>query len=92
MRILFVENHQVFAETVIGEFLAAHDVSVVPTVSAAEVMVNAVRRVQSRRGERCDYAGGGRCDLSQDGFREHLTSARGPALERSWACLARRCG
>ena len=33
MRILFVENHAVFARTVISKFLAAHEVTVVPSLS-----------------------------------------------------------
>lgn len=36
MRILFVESHDVFAATVVGEFLADHHVTVVPSVGAAE--------------------------------------------------------
>jgi CheY-like chemotaxis protein len=35
MRILFVENHELFARTVIEQFLALHDVVVAPTVAAA---------------------------------------------------------
>ena len=35
MKILFVENHQVFATTVIRQFLSAHTVTVVPTLTAA---------------------------------------------------------
>jgi DNA-binding response OmpR family regulator len=41
MRILFVENHQLFAETVVAQFLADHVVVIVPSVSAA---IEAVRR------------------------------------------------
>jgi DNA-binding response OmpR family regulator len=33
VKILFVENHAVFAKTVISEFLAAHEVTVVPSLS-----------------------------------------------------------
>lgn len=33
--ILFVENHAVFAETVVEAFLSAHAVSVVPSIAAA---------------------------------------------------------
>jgi DNA-binding response OmpR family regulator len=36
MKILFVENHDVFAATVVGNFLADHDVTVVPSVGAAK--------------------------------------------------------
>jgi DNA-binding response OmpR family regulator len=35
MKVLFVENHDVFAQTVVGKFLADHDVTVVPSVGAA---------------------------------------------------------
>lgn len=35
MRILFVENHQVFADTVIAAFLSDDEVTVVPTLRAA---------------------------------------------------------
>lgn len=35
MRILFVENHAQFAQTVVPAFLAAHDVQVVPSLAAA---------------------------------------------------------
>ena len=35
MRILFVENHTIFAETVISEFLASHEVTVAPSLAAA---------------------------------------------------------
>jgi DNA-binding response OmpR family regulator len=35
VKLLFVENHQVFAETVIDQFLAGHEVVLVPTVAAA---------------------------------------------------------
>lgn len=41
MRILFVENHDVFAATVVGEFLAEHDVVIVPTVDAAQAELEA---------------------------------------------------
>ena len=34
MRILFLENHAIFAQTVIQEFLSAHSVVVVPSVDA----------------------------------------------------------
>ena len=33
VKVLFVENHQVFAETVIGQFLTDHEVVVVTTVA-----------------------------------------------------------
>ena len=36
MRLLYVENHRAFAETVIGEFLAAHSVVVVPMLARAK--------------------------------------------------------
>ena|ERR1051325_5467737 len=36
MRILYVENHAVFAQNVIREFLSGHIVVVVPTIAAAE--------------------------------------------------------
>src|SRR3954466_10787104 len=35
MRILFVENHAIFAQTVIRQFLSHHVVTVVPTLAAA---------------------------------------------------------
>jgi DNA-binding NarL/FixJ family response regulator len=35
MRILMVENHAVFARTVIEQFLASHEVRVVTTIAAA---------------------------------------------------------
>ena len=38
MKILFVENHQLFAKTVVEEFLAAHEVVVVPTVALANAI------------------------------------------------------
>jgi CheY-like chemotaxis protein len=43
MRILFVENHEVFAATVIEEFLAGDDVTLVSSVAAAEAEVSAGR-------------------------------------------------
>lgn len=36
MEILFVENHDVFAATVVGKFLADHEVTVVQSVGAAK--------------------------------------------------------
>lgn len=36
MRILYVENHAVFAQNVIREFLSTHTVVVAPTIAAAE--------------------------------------------------------
>jgi DNA-binding response OmpR family regulator len=36
MRILYVENHPVFADTVTRQFLAKHKVVVVPSIAAAE--------------------------------------------------------
>ena len=35
MRILYVENHAVFAANVIRQFLSQHSVIVVPSISAA---------------------------------------------------------
>ena len=35
MNILFLENHPVFAQTVTQQFLAAHQVTVVPSLAAA---------------------------------------------------------
>jgi DNA-binding response OmpR family regulator len=35
MKILYVENHHVFAETVISEFLSEHEVTVVPSLAGA---------------------------------------------------------
>jgi DNA-binding NarL/FixJ family response regulator len=35
LKILFVENHSVFARTVVAQFLAKHDVSVVPSLFEA---------------------------------------------------------
>src|SRR5262245_34583199 len=35
MKILFVENHSVFAQQVVGCFLSAHDVAVVPSLADA---------------------------------------------------------
>jgi DNA-binding response OmpR family regulator len=35
LAILFVENHSVFAETVVEAFLSSHAVSVVPSIAAA---------------------------------------------------------
>ena len=35
MKILFVENHALFAATVVEQFLCSHEVTVVPTVTAA---------------------------------------------------------
>ena len=36
VKVLFVENHQVFAETVIEQFLTDHEVVLVPTVAEAK--------------------------------------------------------
>jgi len=36
VRILFVDNHDVFARTVTDAFLAAHQVEIVPTVDRAK--------------------------------------------------------
>jgi DNA-binding NarL/FixJ family response regulator len=38
LRILFVENHQLFAKTVIEQFLSAHEVVVVASVGAANAI------------------------------------------------------
>jgi DNA-binding response OmpR family regulator len=43
VNILFVENHAVFAETVIASFLAEHTVEIVPSVAAALAVVTAGR-------------------------------------------------
>jgi len=40
MKILFVENHEVFASTVIAQFLSEHDVIVVPTIAQAMSMLS----------------------------------------------------
>ena len=40
MRILLVENHQLFAETVRREFLASHDVAVAPSLDLARVLLS----------------------------------------------------
>ena len=40
VRILFVENHAVFAATVAAEFLADHEVTVVSTVAAARELLS----------------------------------------------------
>ena len=37
MNILYLENHAVFAEQVTRQFLAAHQVTVVPSLSAARI-------------------------------------------------------
>jgi two-component system OmpR family response regulator len=37
MKILFVENHSVFAKQVISSFLSAHEVTVLPSLAAARV-------------------------------------------------------
>jgi hypothetical protein len=34
MRILFVEDQRVFAETVVGQFLSAHQVEIAATLAA----------------------------------------------------------
>lgn len=36
MRILFVDNHPEFTSTVTASFLAAHEVSIVPTIAGAK--------------------------------------------------------
>ena len=43
MRILYVENHPTFAAIVVNEFLAAHDVTIVPTVAGAIKLFDAER-------------------------------------------------
>jgi DNA-binding response OmpR family regulator len=40
VRILFVENHQVFAETVIDQFLRDHEVVLVPTVAETKAVLS----------------------------------------------------
>ncbi len=40
MKILFVENHNIFARTVTENFLAEHEVTVVSTVSHAWTFIN----------------------------------------------------
>ena len=40
MKILFVENHPVFAKTVISKFLAAHEATVVPSLSQGRKCVS----------------------------------------------------
>ncbi len=42
MKILFVENHQAFAETVIPQFLADHEVTLVSTVAEAKSVLSRV--------------------------------------------------
>src|SRR4051812_47697043 len=41
MRILYVENHSVFAENVTRQFLTQHTVTVVPSLSAARQIMSA---------------------------------------------------
>lgn len=43
VRILFVENHQVFARTVVTAFLDAHEVVIRPSIEAARVAIEAER-------------------------------------------------
>ena len=40
MKILMVENHAVFARTVIGQFLGDHDVDLVATIDAARISIS----------------------------------------------------
>ena len=40
MKILFVENHSIFAKQVIDCFLSAHQVTVIPTLAAARADLN----------------------------------------------------
>lgn len=39
MRILYVEDHQLFARTVIAQFLAAHDVTLCCSIACAEALL-----------------------------------------------------
>ncbi len=39
MRILFVENHETFATSVVGAFLEEHEVDVVPDIASAKARV-----------------------------------------------------
>jgi DNA-binding NarL/FixJ family response regulator len=39
MRILFVENHEIFAKTVIRQFFGAHEVVVAPGLAAARALL-----------------------------------------------------
>lgn len=39
MRILFVENHAIFARTVIRQFLSTHEVVVVPSLAEAQALL-----------------------------------------------------
>lgn len=39
MRVLMVENHAIFARTVITQFLGDHDVDLVPTIGAARASI-----------------------------------------------------
>jgi DNA-binding response OmpR family regulator len=41
MNILYVENHSVFAENVVRQFLSQHQVRVVPSISAAHIAIRA---------------------------------------------------
>lgn len=43
MKILFVENHGLFAATVVDQFLSTHDVTVVPSVAAGLTAVDTGR-------------------------------------------------
>ena len=40
MKVLFVENHPEFARTVAAAFLGGHELTVVPTISAARKEIN----------------------------------------------------
>ena len=41
MKILYVENHAIFAEQVRREFLSAHDLTIVPSIAAAHQALGA---------------------------------------------------
>ena len=41
MRILFIEDHRVFAETVASQFLPAHDVDIAESIAAARQAITA---------------------------------------------------
>lgn len=43
MRILFVENHHIFAGIVIQEFLSLHEVTVTPSLEAARAVLKTVK-------------------------------------------------
>jgi DNA-binding NarL/FixJ family response regulator len=41
MKILYIENHEIFARIVTGEFLSQHEVTITPTLSQAETLMEA---------------------------------------------------